>query len=339
MTTSDIRATLARLAAHGARWLCDKRPHWGDAILADGLIYASSALGDAALLDAPSQWFAPKLASGPRLEGWFWFWAAEALPAIDLCEKTRKRELLDYARKIVDRFATASTTPTGAIVPHPPALEAWVDVAYFSAPATARLGRLLRDRALQERALDQVLAHQRALLDSKSGLMWHVAYADRGTHSPCLWARGNSWYSIAASQVLADCSGMSGEEGPEIRAVLARQLNAIVALQDRSGLWHTVIDRPETYLEASCAAGFALALGRALAMKLDDGLDPAEAEIAYERALDAICSKITSDGELTQVSQQTPPGDVAHYNSIEIGSASYGTGVALMALAEWLGSK
>jgi len=335
VTNSDIRAALLRLAAHGARWLGEKRPHWGDAILADGLLYASDRLGDRALLDAPARWFAAKLEAGPRLDGWFWFWAAEALPAIDLYQRTRQRELLDYARKIADGFAAAPRTPGGAIVPHPPALETWVDVAYFTAPALSRLGTVLADRDLVERALDQVLAHQRALLDPASGLMWHVAYTERATHSPCLWARGNSWYAIAATQVLAESGDAVRAKAEEIRGVLASQLGAIIALQDRSGLWHTVIDRPETYLEASCAAGFALALGRALAMKLD-GLDRDRAASSYQSALEAVCAKVTGDGELTQVSQQTPPGDAAHYNSIEVGPASYGAGVALMALAERL---
>ena len=65
----------------------------------------------------------------------------------------------------------------------------------------------------------------------------------------------------------------------KIRAALARQLNKIVSLQDESGLWHTVIDRDDSYLEASSAAGFALALGRALRTRLS-GLDEARARIA-----------------------------------------------------------
>ncbi len=112
-------------------------------------------------------------------------------------------------------------------------------------------------------------------------------------------------------------------------------MNAIAGLQDRGGLWHTIIDRADSYLEASAAAGFALALGRALRMQLG-GLNAGRAREAYERALAALCDKINGDGEFTGVSQQTPPGDFAFYNSIELGSASFGTGVCLMALSEAL---
>jgi len=117
--------------------------------------------------------------------------------------------------------------------------------------------------------------------------------------------------------------------------VLARQLNAIARLQDESGLWHTVIDRPDSYLEASSAAGFALAFGRALRTRIA-GLDRELAKAAYARALSAICAKINPGGEFTDVSQQTPPGDFNFYNSIETGTASFATGVCLMALSEAL---
>ena len=74
-------------------------------------------------------------------EGWFWFWAAEALPALDLHLKTGDARYLDYARKVVDFMENkAARTPDGAFVPHPPALEVWIDVCYFTAPAMALLG-------------------------------------------------------------------------------------------------------------------------------------------------------------------------------------------------------
>ncbi|MGB0060253.1 hypothetical protein [Candidatus Binatus sp.] len=39
-------------------------------------------------------------------------------------------------------------------------------------------------------------------------------------------------------------------------------------------------------------------------------------------------------GAFTDVSQQTPPGDFAFYNSIEVGTAPFATGVCMMALSE-----
>ena len=339
--SDKLRSSLERLATHASAEILAKQPHWGDAILSDGLLYAAHALKTDAPVAAVEKWFAPKLAQGPRTNGWFWFWAAEALPALDLHQQTGDQHYLDYARTIVSFMEnSAPRTPDGAFVPHPPAAEVWIDVCYFTAPAIALFGRISHDPAMQERALDQMILHADHLTDPRTGLFWHVAYVDKKSHSQCLWARGNSWFSIAAPQVLAeidkaDSTTRFAAKVDKIRAVLARQLNTIARLQDQSGLWHTVIDRPDSYLEASSAAGFALAFGRALRTGLA-GLDRKLAEAAYARALGAICAKINAGGEFTNVSQQTPPGDFDLYNSIETGIAPFATGVCLMALSEAL---
>ena len=339
----ELRRALEQLTASAGRELLAKQPHWGDAILCDGLLYAARALGTNAPIEAAERWFAPKLASGPRTSGWFWFWAAEALPALDLYLHTNDPRYLEYARAIVGFMEnSAARTPDGAFVPHPPALEVWIDVCYFTAPALALFGRISGDAAMLERAADQMIVHRDHLVDSGSGLFWHVAYVDRKSHSSCLWARGNSWFSIAAPQVIAEIDAAGGTQRlaakvEKIRDALARQLNKVASIQDGSGLWHTVIDRDDSYLESSSAAGFALALGRALRTGLP-GLDEARARDAYSRALIAICSKIDAHGAFNGVSQQTPPGDFALYNSIEVGTAPFATGVCMMALSEALGT-
>ena len=343
MDSAEIRDALERLTANASRELLVKQPHWGDAILCDGLFYAARALKSDAPVEAAQRWFEPKLAAGPRTGGWFWFWAAEALPALDLYLNTNDARCLEYARAIAAFLEnSAPRTPDGAYVPHPPALEVWIDVCYFTAPALALLGRISGDAPMLERAADQMIVHRDHLIDPNSGLFWHVAYVDRKSHSPCLWARGNSWFSIAAPQVIAEIDA-AGETNrlaakvDKIREALARQLNRIVSLQDDSGLWHTVIDRSDSYLEASSAAGFALALGRAIRTRLL-GLDATRARNAYSRALAAISSKIDSNGAFNEVSQQTPPGDFAFYNSIEVGTAPFASGVCMMALSEALWS-
>lgn len=337
-----IRDCLIRLIANAGRELAGKKPHWGDAIQCDGLLYAARALETELPAEQAIEWFEPKLKSGPNLDGWFWFWAAEALPALDLFQKTNRREYLDHARRVIDAVQhKASHTKDGAPTPHPPAVEVWVDTTYFVAPAMALMARLEKNDALARSALDQLMVHLKHLRHPVTDLLWHVAYPETETHSQCVWARGNSWFSIAATQVLQDLAAASMRErfatkADDVALELARQLNAVVSLQDsESGLWHTVMERPDSYLESSASAGFALALGRALRLDLER-FNSWRAKNAYALALAAVCSKINQQGEFTGVSQQTPPGDFAHYQSIEVGTAPFGTGVCMMALAEAL---
>ena len=104
----QIRDSLIRLTAHAGQELLSKKPHWGDAILCDGLLYAARALKTETPIEHAIKWFAPKLSSGPNTDGWFWFWAAEALPALDLHVKTGKREYLEYARTVIDAVQHAA---------------------------------------------------------------------------------------------------------------------------------------------------------------------------------------------------------------------------------------
>jgi len=339
MNVRQVRPVLERLAKRSAEELLVKEPHWGDAILCDALVQASATLDSDEPLQAAIGWFEPRLSRGPKLTGWFWFWAAEGLAAVDLHLATGRPAFLNYAREVVAALETTTTrTADGAVVPHPPALEVWVDVAYFTAPAMATVGRLLKDDGLLDRALDQLLVHHKYLVDFHTELCWHVAYADKGTHSQCLWARGNSWFAIAGTQVIGVLGSRAGEahikaKVASLEAAVARQLTAVVGLQDESGLWRTVIERKDSYLESSAAAGFALALGRALAHRIR-GMDRESAGAAYERAIAAICSKVNERGDFVGVSQQTPPGDFAFYNSINVGTAPFGAGLCMMALSE-----
>src|ERR1700723_2095388 len=224
-----LRRALERLTANASRELLVKQPQWGDAILCDGLLYAARVLKSDAPVEAAQRWFEPKLTAGPHTKGWFWFWAAEALPALDLYIQTNDPRYLEYARAIVGFMEnSAARTPNGAYVPHPPALEVWIDVCYFTAPALALLGRISGDSAMIERAADQMIVHRDHLIDPSSGLFWHVAYVEKKSHSPCLWARGNSWFSIAAPQVIAEVKAAGGTHRlatkvEKIRDALARQ--------------------------------------------------------------------------------------------------------------------
>jgi unsaturated rhamnogalacturonyl hydrolase len=134
---------------------------------------------------------------------------------------------------------------------------------------------------------------------------------------------------------LAGLERALAEQADTVSKIVARQLTSVIKLQDRDGLWHTVIDRPDSYLEASATAGFTLALGRALRMRLP-GLEAAAVERAHTEALAAICAKIDSQGDFTGVAQQTPPGDFSWYQSIPVATAPFGTGICLMALSEAL---
>jgi unsaturated rhamnogalacturonyl hydrolase len=102
----------------------------------------------------------------------------------------------------------------------------------------------------------------------------------------------------------------------------------VVRVQDASGLWHTVLDRPDSHLETSCAAMFALAIVGGV--REGDWL-PAEMLASARRAWDGVQAQVTPEGRVTGVSAGTPPGDLETYQRVPLGSQTFGTGLVLLA--------
>ena len=115
--------------------------------------------------------------------------------------------------------------------------------------------------------------------------------------------------------------------------VLDAQVAALAALQDSSGLWHTLLDDPSSYLEASATAGIAYGILKAVRK----GYLTAEYTATAERAVQAVIRNISADGELQQVSFGTGMGpDLDFYRSIPRTSMPYGQAMAILCLAEYL---
>lgn len=117
---------------------------------------------------------------------------------------------------------------------------------------------------------------------------------------------------------------------------LVAQINALVKYQDQAtGLWHTILDDPTSYLEASCTAGFAYGIMKALRMRL---IPKEERYVnAAKKAIQGVLDNITPQGELKQVSFGTPVfDDIEGYKQIPLTSMPYGQSLALLALTEHL---
>ena len=114
--------------------------------------------------------------------------------------------------------------------------------------------------------------------------------------------------------------------------VLTVQVETLARLQDESGLWHTLLDDPDSYLEASATAGIAYGILKAVRKGyLDRSYQP-----VAEKAVRAVVANISDDGELQQVSFGTGMGpDLDFYRRIPLTSMPYGQAMAILCLAEY----
>jgi unsaturated rhamnogalacturonyl hydrolase len=210
----------------------------------------------------------------------------------------------------------------------------WDDTLMMSVLPLAKIGKLLDRPRYVEEARRQFMLHIKYLVDRKTGLWFHGWTFDGRHHfANALWARGNCWVTIAIPELI---ELLDLQPGDGLREFLLethlQQIRALVKRQDESGLWHTLIDDPGSYLEASATAGFAYGILKSIRKRYIG----AEYEEPGVRALKAVLGNIDATGELKNVSFGTPVfNDLDGYRNIKLTSMPYGQAMAILALGEF----
>lgn len=221
----------------------------------------------------------------------------------------------------------------------------WDDTLMMTVLPLAKIGLLLSRPEYIEEAKRQFLLHITYLFDATSGLFFHGWQFD--TSSPggvghnfarARWARGNAWLTIAIPDFI-ELLDLSPTDGLRmyLLSILRSQCAALKRLQTDDGMWFTLLDVPEmqgNYVEASATAGFAYGLLKAIRKRY---IPAEEYEEVAMKAVKAVISRISEDGELKDVSFGTAMGkDLEHYVRIERTSMPYGQAMGMMALVEFL---
>ncbi|RJT49900.1 beta-galactosidase BglB [Rahnella variigena] len=211
----------------------------------------------------------------------------------------------------------------------------WDDTLMMSVLPLAKIGKLLDRPEFVEEATYQFLMHVQYLMDRETGLWFHGWTFD-GHHNfaQARWARGNSWLTIAIPEFLelVDLPENNATRRYLLQ-VLESQVSALARCQDDSGLWHTLLDDPHSYLESSATAGFAYGILKAVRKRY---IDASYAPVA-EKAIQGVIKHINPTGELTQTSFGTAMGnDLDFYREIALTSMPYGQAMAILCLSEYL---
>lgn len=211
----------------------------------------------------------------------------------------------------------------------------WDDTLMMTVIPLTKIGLVLGRRDYVDEAIFQFLTHVTYLLDRDSGLWFH-GWTFEGGHNfaRARWARGNSWVTMVIPEFLA----LAGDAVPRsvrryLTEILIAQVCALVRYQDASGMWHTLIDDPNSYLETSATAGFAYGILKAIRT----GLLGEEYFATADKAVRAVTAHIDVTGELCQVSFGTGMGqNLQFYRDIPLTSMPYGQAMAILCLQEYL---
>lgn len=139
----------------------------------------------------------------------------------------------------------------------------WLDDLYMSVPCLAQMGTLTGDRRYYDDAAKQILGFYARMHVQQTNLWMHGWVQEMSPHPAFHWGRANGWALMAMADLLTELPA----DHPKRAAVLSifvQQANALRKFQAPSGLWHQLIDRPDSYEETSSSAMFVSAIARGI---------------------------------------------------------------------------
>ena len=213
----------------------------------------------------------------------------------------------------------------------------WDDTLMMTVLPLAKIGKLLNKPEYLEEAKKQFLIHIKYLTDRKTGLWFHGwTFEENHNYAEALWARGNCWITIAIPEIIEILELKKGDFLREfLISALNRQIESLAKYQNESGLWHTLINDPSSYLEASATAGFAYGILKSIHKRY---VSQDYKEVAY-KAIRGLIGEINENGALQKVSVGTGMGDTLDfYKQIRITTMPYGQSLAVLCLSEFLHS-
>ena len=164
------------------------------------------------------------------------------------------------------------------------------DAVFMSCPILAQAGQLTGDSKYFDLCLNHLRFMQKHCLRD-DGLYRHSPLDDAA------WGRGNGFPALGLAWSLSYLPD-SFDGRYEILAAYRKHMSALARHQDPNGMWHQVIDRPESYREltSTCMITFAMVRGLRQGWLNPEGFEP-----VVQRSWNAIKTRIASNGRLVDV--------------------------------------
>ncbi len=160
--------------------------------------------------------------------------------------------------------------PDGILARHRPHHNTvWLDDMYMGVPCMAWYGIMNNDITAIHDAVKQIKLFKERMWVPEKKLFRHGWVESMTPHPAYHWGRANGWAILTQCEVL-DALTIKGksEETAADRAfvldLLRQHIEGLSALQDKTGFWHQLLDRPDTYNETSCTAIYTYCMAHAI---------------------------------------------------------------------------
>ena len=216
----------------------------------------------------------------------------------------------------------------------PSANSLWLDDLYMGVPALAQMAKLTGQREYYDDAVRQILLFSGRMFVKEKGLFQHGWVQEMDFHPALHWGRANGWAILTMAEVL----DVLPEDHPgraQVLDLFRAHVRGLAACQSADGLWHQLLDRPDTYLETSASAIFVYAIAHGINR---GWLGAAAHGPMVTIAWNAVAKRINDKGQVEGTCVGTDMGFEPTFYSFRPTSvlAAHGYGPVLLAGAEMI---
>jgi rhamnogalacturonyl hydrolase YesR len=138
----------------------------------------------------------------------------------------------------------------------------WLDDLYMALPALAQMAKYTNKNAYFDDAIYQLESYSSKMFVPSKGLFMHGWVQDMQTHPAFHWARANGWALLTMTELL-DVLPVNHPKRNFVLNLFRKHVEGLVRLQDGTGFWHQLLDRPDSYLETSATAIYTYCIAKA----------------------------------------------------------------------------
>ncbi len=174
----------------------------------------------------------------------------------------------------------------------------WIDDMYMIPAIQVQAFRATGEIKYLDRAALATVAYLDKLQEP-NGLFFH------GKEAPFYWGRGNGWMAAGSTELLRSLPANHPQHA-RIMAGYRKMMTALLATQDKDGLWHQLLDKPDSWPETSGSAMFTFAFVTGVK---NGWLDEKTYGPAARKAWLALVGYLDADGNLREVCVGTDKAD------------------------------
>ncbi len=203
----------------------------------------------------------------------------------EIFRQTGDKGYLDIARRLADdEYKNSGVNDLATYT------RFWVDDMYMVGSLQIQAYKSLKDTLYLNRAARQLVVYCDKL-QHPNGLFYHRDDA------PFYWGRGNGWAAAAMAEVLPALPEDNKYYKPLLAAYL-KMMNALLGFQGEDGMWHQLLDDPESYAETSCSGMFLFAMATGLE---NNWLSTGEYAGKVMKGWDALAGYVNEKGKVRDV--------------------------------------